>query len=176
MKNAPVIGISGRARSGKDTLVSFILAARGYGYRYGFADPLKRMLLALNIDCSDPFWVDNKETVIPALGVSLRHLMQTLGTEWGRQQVNPDLWVILAKQALVDNGPGMLISDVRFENEATWIRQIGGQIIHLQRPGVSPVQTHASESGIAVLPQDIVLINNGTLEQLHHTVQEMFHG
>ena len=176
MTNIPVIGVAGRARSGKDTLVNFIMAARGFGYRYAFADPIKRMLLALNIDCTDPFWVDNKEKEIPALGVSLRRLLQTLGTEWGRQLIHPDLWVILAKQALFDNGPGMLIPDVRFENEASWIRSVGGRVIHIQRPDATPVEGHVSESGIARAPEDIVLINNGTLEDLQHVVQEMFHG
>ena len=176
LAKAPVIGVAGRARSGKDTLVNFILAARGYGYRYGFADPIKRMLLALNIDCTDPFWVDNKEAVIPALGVSLRRLLQTLGTEWGRELINPDLWVILAKQALVDHGPGMLISDVRVENEAKWIRSVGGRIVHIQRPNASPVAEHVSEAGIVALPEDILVYNNGTLHQLQSAVQEMFHG
>ncbi len=176
LSKAPVIGVAGRARSGKDTLVSFIQAARGYGYRYGFADPIKRMLLALNIDCTDPFWVDNKEAVIPVLGVSLRRLLQTLGTEWGRELINPDLWVILAKQTLADNGPGMLISDVRFENEAKWIRAAGGRIIHIRR-GIAPlVEAHVSEAGIAVEPNDIVIHNNGTLAELQRVVQEMFHG
>lgn len=176
LTRAPVIGVAGLARSGKDTLVNFILAARGHGYRYGFADPIKRMLLALNIDCTDPFWVGNKEAVIPALGVSLRRLLQTLGTEWGRELINSDLWVILAKQALLDNGPGMLISDVRFENEASWIRAAGGRIIHIRRFECQAVEGHVSEAGIGALPEDILIHNNGTLQQLQEAVQEMFHG
>lgn len=176
LAKAPVIGVAGLARTGKDTLVNFIRAARGHGYRYGFADPIKRMLIALNIDCTDPFWIDNKESEIPALGVSLRRLMQTLGTEWGRELINPDLWVILAKQVLADNGPGMLISDVRFENEARWIRSVGGRIIHIRR-GIAPlIESHVSEAGIAAEPTDIMIHNNGTLQQLQEAVQELFHG
>lgn len=176
LAKAPVIGIAGLARTGKDTLVNFILAARGHGYRYGFADPIKRMLLALNIDCTDPFWIGNKESEIPALGVSLRRLMQTLGTEWGRELINPDLWVILAKQVLADNGPGMLISDVRFENEAKWIRSVGGRIIHIRRFDRLVVEGHVSEAGIPALPEDILIHNNGTLEQLQWAAQELFNG
>lgn len=176
MRDYPVIGIAGPARAGKDTVASYILGARGYGYRYGFADPIKRMLLALNIDCTDPFWVQNKESEIPALGVSLRHLLQTLGTEWGRRLVNPDLWVILAKQQLADAGPGMVVSDVRFENEAKWIRSIGGLIIHLRRKDAQQVKPHESEFGIAIEPVDVCIGNNGTLEQLHSAVTEMFSG
>jgi len=178
MPQYPVIGIAGPARAGKDTVASYILAARGYGYRYGFADPLKRMLLALNIDCTDPFWVENKERPIPALGgVSLRHLMQTLGTEWGRQLVHPDLWVTLAKQQYADAGPGMVIADVRFENEAKWIRATGGLVIHIRRTNVQQVKPHVSEFGVAIEPTDVCISNNGTLEQLHAAVSEMFgHG
>jgi hypothetical protein len=39
-----------------------------------------------------------KETPLPVIGKSPREIMQTLGTEWGRRLVNPDLWVCLAER------------------------------------------------------------------------------
>jgi dephospho-CoA kinase len=172
MPQAPLIGIAGRARSGKDTVANFIIAAIG-GYRYSFADPIRAMLAPLGVDMNDPYWQARKEDVIPALGVSPRRMMQTLGTEWGRNLINPDLWLVMAHQRLLRNGPGMVISDVRFENEAAWIRKHGGRIIHVIRPEAKAVEAHASEDGIEMLDTDAQLFNSGTLEELQLTVREL---
>lgn len=172
MPQAPLIGIAGRARSGKDTVANFIIAAIG-GYRYSFADPIRAMLVPLGVDMSDPYWQARKEEPIPALGVSPRRMMQTLGTEWGRQLIDPDLWLIMAHQRLLQSGPGMVISDVRFDNEAAWIRRCGGRIIHVIRPDTKAVEAHASEDGIEVQDTDVRLFNSGTLEELQLSVREL---
>jgi len=172
MPQAPLIGVAGRARSGKDTVANFIVAAIG-GYRYSFADPIRAMLAPLGVDMSDPYWQARKEEPIPALGVSPRRMMQTLGTEWGRQLINPDLWLIMAHQRLLQNGPGMVISDVRFDNEAAWIRKHGGRIIHVIRPDTKAVEAHASEDGIEMQDTDARLFNSGTLEELQLSVREL---
>lgn len=172
MPQAPLIGIAGRARSGKDTVANFIVAAIG-GYRYSFADPIRAMLAPLGVNMSDPYWQARKEEPIPALGVSPRRMMQTLGTEWGRQLINPDLWLIMAHQRLLQNGPGMVISDVRFDNEAAWIRKHGGRIIHVIRPETKAVEAHASEDGIEMQDTDARLFNSGTLEELQLSVREL---
>ena len=170
MPQAPLIGFAGRARSGKDTVANFIVAAIG-GYRYSLADPIRAMLAPLGVDMSDPYWQARKEESIPALGVSPRRMMQTLGTEWGRQLINPDLWLIMAHQRLLQSGPGMVISDVRFDNEAAWIRKHGGWIIHVIRPDTKAVEAHESENGIEVLAEDVQLFNSGTLEELQFSVR-----
>lgn len=174
MSRPGLIGIHGRARSGKDTLCQFLISYHG-GYRYGLADPLKAMLLAgFGIDMSDPYWETRKEEVIPALGKSPRQLLQTLGTEWGRTCVRDDVWLILAQDALVREGPGMIIPDIRFQNEADWIRKLGGRLIHISRKSAAPVASHSSEAGVDVQGGDIVLTNDGTLEDLQQTVRDLF--
>lgn len=172
MPQAPLIGITGRARSGKDTVANFIVAAIG-GYRYNFADPIRAMLAPLGVDMSDPYWQARKEEPVPALGVSPRRMMQTLGTEWGRQLINPDLWLIMARQRLMQHGYGMVISDVRFDNEAAWVRKHGGRIIHVFRPDTKAVEAHVSEDGIEMQDTDIRLFNGGTLEELQLSVREL---
>jgi hypothetical protein len=172
MPQVPLIGIAGRARSGKDTVANFIIAAIG-GYRYSFADPIRAMLVPLGVDMNDPYWQARKEDIIPALGVSPRRMMQTLGTEWGRNLINPDLWIILAHQRLLQNGPGMVIPDVRFENEAAWIRKHGGWIIHVIRPDAKAIEAHASEDGIEVQDTDAQIFNSGTLEELQLSVRKL---
>lgn len=172
----PIIGIAGKARTGKNTLANFIEAQYG-GYQYALTSPIRAMLRAgFGIDFDDPHWVAHKEDVIPAIGRSPRELMQTLGTEWGRRRVHPDIWVILANQALLARGPGMIITDVRFENEAEWIRKNGGQVIHVSRSAAAPVHQHTSEDGIIFQPEgrDMLVINDFDLESLQHTVSKLW--
>ncbi len=177
MLKAPVIGIHGFARTGKDSVANFILAHRG-GYLYSFADPIRAMLMPIGVDMSDPYWQARKEEVIPALGVSPRRMMQTLGTEWGRELINPDLWLILAKQRLLNYGAGMVIADVRFENEAAWVRNQGGRVIHVIRKLAVPVAAHVSEAGVVVDLEkgDVILHNEGSLQDLQHHVHEILDG
>lgn len=168
----PVTGVTGKARSGKDTVVNFLIAAAG-GYPYSFAGPIKTMLSAgFGIHMADPYWQAHKEDPIPAFGKSPRQMMQTLGTEWGRNLVHPDVWLLLAKQKLLEKGPGMVISDVRFENEAAWVRKVGGMIIHVQRDALA-VNPHSSEAGVEVAASDAIINNFGTLEELQERVKDL---
>lgn len=169
-----LIGITGRARSGKDTVADFIVS-RIEGYKYSFAEPLKRMLLPLGIDMSLIYWQSNKDTVIPIFNASPRRLMQTLGTEWGRQLIHPDIWLILANRKLSECARNMVIADVRFENEAAWVRKQGGTVIHVLRKSAVPVEQHVSEAGINVEVGDYWINNDGTLEELEIEVIQLLH-
>lgn len=172
MARPAIIGLCGKARVGKDEVGNFILAHQG-GYRYSFADPLRAMLVPLGIDMSDPYWQARKEDPIPALGVSPRRMMQTLGTEWGRELVNPDFWLLMAKQRLLNNGPGMVVTDVRFPNEADWVRK-HGLLIHVLRPDAKEIEAHTSESGVEInRDTDLQLFNTGTLDELQIAVRNM---
>jgi hypothetical protein len=168
MRKIPLIGITGRARSGKDTVADFIVSQTG-GYKYSFADPLKQMLLPLGIDMSTPYWQERKEQET-VFGVSPRRLMQTLGTEWGRNLIHPDLWLLLADQKITQCGENMVVTDVRFENEAAWVRWYGGVVIHVVRPDATPVEQHISEAGINNHIDDMSICNDGTLEELKTNV------
>jgi hypothetical protein len=172
MRTFPIIGISGKARVGKDTAANFIIAAVG-GYRYAFADPIKQMLKSIGVDYSDPYWQGNKDNVIPVLGVSMRQLMQTLGTDWGRDMISKDLWTLVASQNLARTGLGMVVPDVRYDNEADWVRNHGGRIIHITRAAAPTVREHASENGILVHDNDLHLTNDSSLEDLQHNVKAL---
>lgn len=169
MARPALIGITGRARSGKDTTADFIIAHLG-GYKYSLAEPLKNMLKhGLGLDMTDPYWAERKEDPIPALGKSPRQIMQTLGTEWGRQLVHPDIWIIMAHNMLLSRGAGMVIPDVRFQNEADWIRK-HGVLLHIVRPGIAGVAAHASENGLLMTEDEVVINNNSSLEDLQNEV------
>lgn len=176
MRRTTVIGITGKARSGKDTVAEMILTEYG-GYRYSLADPIRAMLKAgLGIDMNDLYWQERKEEPIPAFGgKSPRQMMQWLGTEWGRQLVHDDLWITLATQQLANRGAGMIVPDVRYENEARWVRRFG-LLIHIVRPGVTPVNAHISENGVSYEAGDRTIFNDGSLADLQNHIREILGG
>lgn len=175
MSNLELIGLAGKARTGKDTAAA-ILAERGF-LRYAFADPIRRgaeVMLGLTYD---QVYGNGKEQPIDWLaGITPRRIKQTLGTEWGRGHVHRDVWLRLAQQewravrAAFPDAAGLVISDVRFENEAAWIREAGGQVWHVLRDAAPAVEGHTSEDGVEPRGQDEVIVNNGTLAGLEDQV------
>lgn len=133
------IGLSGFAGSGKTTAAKFI--EREYGFeRRHIAEPLRDMLRTLlkwnqmAPDLIERYLTgDLKEEVIPCLGITSRRAQFTLGTEWGREMVNPGLWVNTWKAC---NFPGqkVLNDSVRFPNEET----VCDMTIMIVRPGCGP--------------------------------------
>lgn len=172
-----LIGLIGKARSGKDTAANYLQMLHGYN-RYAFAEPIKDMIsAAFGYQIGESEGAD-KEQVIEWLGKSPRQLMQLLGTEWGRDLVHPNLWLLLADQTLQHHtrvgSHGLVISDVRFDNEAEWIIKQGGTLIEITRGAASAVNQHASESGIDESYPRFTVANDQTVddlyEALHRTV------
>lgn len=140
-----VIGFAGAAGSGKSTAAEFL--EKGCGFRrVRFAGPLKAMIQALGLT---PDEIDGhlKESPCELLGGKTpRWAMQSLGTEWGRELIGPDVWVNAWHRA-VDNLPAhvhVVCDDVRFANEADAIRSRGGLVVLIERQGLQR-GGHASE-------------------------------
>lgn len=183
-----LIGLCGAAGSGKSSAADVL--CREYGFvQVAFADALRDMLCGLlAAQGIDHAWVTEprlKERPIAALGVSGRRLMQTLG-DWGRS-LDPDWWVqALARSiGLADRLPPgtatahdrIVISDVRYPNEAAWLRSRGGVLVHISREDAqAPASTaaHSSEQHHALLGADVGLHNHGpTLEGLAGLVRAL---
>lgn len=175
MSKQILIGLSGPAGCGKDTIANH-LASYGY-HRYTLAMPLKMGLeTMLGIPLS--VWDDRvqKEQIIPWLGKSPRQVAQTLGTEWGRQHVHPELWVRLMlrkwDEVRQSRSPRMVVTDVRFDNEAQAIISAGGTVWRVEREKVAPVAEHVSEKGVNPALIEGSFKNSGTLDQLEaRTIQ-----
>ena len=154
---------------GKTIVASFFIEHE----RVSFAAPLKRavwnMLIDLGVIESFRYVYTDKEAIIPELGVSARHMMQTLGTEWGRACIHPDFWVMIARaetQRIMVYGGSVVIDDVRFPNEATMIRDLGGELWRIERPGIAYNGDHESEGGLEDITPDRVIANDGSIDQL----------
>lgn len=171
--NRIIIGITGRIGAGKDTAADYLVKKHGF-IKLSFAAPIKRMINVMlglpSYDLSN--WNDRewRNREIPGIGRTPRYLAQTLGTEWGRDRVNPDLWIELTfkRIKLFQN---VVISDVRFFNEAKWIHNLGGEIFEITRPTIGQnlslsVEKHVSESGIYPAMPNVTYHNDRTIEDM----------
>lgn len=187
-----ILGITGYKRSGKDTVASLLKARHRY-HVYGMADPMYAMVaVGLGLVTEEglasgrirscmmgatgkPTIVVDKEAIIPELGCSLRHILQTLGTEWGRETISPQVWITRFNAWLDNRGyPGdVAIPDVRFDNEAEAIRDMGGVVIDVQRPDLEGGDAHASESGVRADLIDHIILNDGSKPELLMKVNDL---
>ena len=163
-----LIGITGKAGSGKDTMKEMILELRPEYEAYSFARKLK--------DTAEFMfgWTQEqiedrefKEAIDPEWGFSPRRAMQLLGTEFGRA-LREDLWLLFATKKLREvtaQGKGLILADVRFENEASWIRDNDGILIHIEAPLAKEVNLHSSENGVAFQKGDFCIYNDLTSKE-----------
>ena len=177
-----LIGITGLKRSGKDTAADHLIGQLGF-QRTRFADPLKLMLIQLfytaGLSMEETLRRiegDLKETPDDILcGVTPRHAMQTLGTEW-RDKIHRELWTTIWLRKvgpLLDAGKDVVVTDCRFHHEAAAIRSLGGHIVQIHRPNLpyTIADWHISEQEMMGIVPDITVLNNGTIEDLHINIE-----
>ena len=176
-----LIGLTGRTGSneiagcGKDTVADIMSRYLSIS-SYGFADPIYDMVKAgFGIDGRSEEWQDRekKSSAIPWLSenrpVSLRYLLETLGTEWGRQLVCSDLWALIAEKRYHESEAGMIVRDVRFPNEVEWLDRLGGTLIHIIRPNhFNPEANpnHPSNQPLPIRSFDKTIMNDSGLDIL----------
>ena len=171
-----IIGLCGLAGSGKDEVAAILSRRHGFAY-ISFAGPIYQAVS--EITGLAPAQLKDrglKEQPIPWLGKSPRELLQTLGTEWGRQMVRDDIWIKLAMRRAAEY-ERVAITDVRFANEAEAIRHAGGQVWLVERPGAGLAGAaggHSSEAGIPDHLVHQVVRNIGTLDDLEEAVNAAF--
>lgn len=149
---------------GKTTLANLIPGV----VRYSFADPLRAMIAALldNIGYDmDRIWRcfhgDLKEVPIPEFGGRTpRFLLQTIGTEWGRWLITPEIWTnVMAARLRHRPGP-VVIDDMRFPNEYEMLRARGATLVRIDRPGYTRTGNHASDGALDGYSFDLYVTND----------------
>ncbi len=180
------IGFCGPAGAGKSTAADHLVQHWRFA-RVRFAGPLKAMMLALGLS---PEQTDGalKEAPCGLLqGRTPRQAMQWIGTEWGREMIGPEFW-IAAWRAAIERLPGafacpaggppirlIVADDVRFANEARAIRDRGGIVVRIERPGAgsSSGGDHASERPDFV--PDRIIRNQGDLAGFRAEIDALVH-
>jgi hypothetical protein len=167
--NYNLIGLTGYAQSGKDTVASILVEKYGYT-RIAFADKIREFLYGINpmVACSPTGYLQDLVNLVgwdaAKQEPQVRRLLQDLGVS-ARELLNEDIWITSALDG-VSKDERVVVTDVRFENEATMIRAMGGQLWRVKRVGFGPVNEHVSESELAGYKVDQIFVNNGTLDDL----------
>lgn len=160
MRNRRVIvALCGPEGAGKSTAAKEVARRLG-GKIHPLAEPLKRMLLAIGVPRESLYGTpEQKLRPLPEFGGrSGRDLMQTLGTEWGRQCVSNNIWID-AWTRDVAGEPLVIVDDLRFQNEAARVKELGGSIIKVVRKyGQEPVDCHPS-ARFDLITEDRYIVN-----------------
>lgn len=201
MARVRIIAINGLIGCGKGSIASYLREKHGYTI-LSFADSLKdvcstvfgwdRKLLEGDTvesrvfrENPDPFWSEyfGKEW-------TPRYALQIIGTELFRYGLDLFIWAAVA-QKKIESAPDQkfVIPDLRFDNEAEMIRDLGGQIWNVRRgPEPEWVPTalyephlmtdryphiHISEWSGVKLQYDHIIFNNSTLEDLFREVERL---
>lgn len=193
-----IIGLTGRAGAGKDTVLQ-LLQERRFGIaRAAFADALRvECAAAFGVDrtlfetrslkeiphqslastrCNDPAFVRHLGTLCWFAELKPRTVMQ----QWGdyRRAVDADYWVRLldpvAASARTIGCRALVVTDVRYQNEVDWLRRHGGVLWRVERPGLRLVSGHSSETALADVPADVTLLNEGGVELLAKRATDAF--
>ena len=164
--------MSGYARSGKDTVAE--LLCLNYGYkRVSFADPMRQALYVLSPKIDNIVrlseYVDDYGWDVAKQNQEVRRLLQVFGTEVGRKMFGLDFWIDIALKDL-SGDTQVVISDVRFPNEADAIAKLGGSVWRINRKNHSAVNGHASEHAMDNYMFNHVIYNDETLDDLSDEV------
>lgn len=192
-----IIGLTGPAGCGKSTVADILSMDDGFGFiEESFARPLREFVASVCCWSFENVERTKEERTPKLCNRSPREVMQLMGTEFARNMIGPDIWIralesrIQRMQNFVDTydprvtpvaewwSPKLasghlqfVVSDVRFPNEATWVRE-HGELWHLTRPGKG-LTGHVSESGVAVTDRDQILDNDCDMDDLRARIGAM---
>ena len=175
--NYPIIGITGRASAGKDTVGNYICAQGQFKgktvAKMACADKLKKICSDVFFDAfgvpAEAFFGSQieKEAPLEAVpGWSGRRILQYVGTE-GFRHIHEEVWAraMIGRARSLINGnlcKMVVVADVRFLTEAAVIKDAGGIIVRVKRPEADiAVSNHASETQLALIQEDYVIDNQG---------------
>ena len=172
-----LIGICGKARSGKDTIAKHLFEAHAFT-RIAFADPIKQAARHIFALTHEQTWDDAlKEVVIPYWDMSPRQMFQKLGTDATHPVFGQNIWMkrwYVTYDVLKDTDH-IVVPDVRRDYELAGIRELGGVIIRIDRDeaGLTGAEAqHISETGLSMAP-DYIIKNDGTIAGLKAAVDHL---
>lgn len=206
-----ILGITGLIGSGKDTIADYLTTHHGFK-RVSFASSLKdavasvfgwdREYLEGTTKASRAWREKRDEWWSNRLGIDItpRWILQYWGTDVCRNHFHNDIWVASVEHKLLNSNEDIVITDCRFSNEVTAIKNTGGIVIRVKR-GPDPdwydsaiafnkgpngnsswalskgkldkLKIHASEYSSIGLNYNYIVENNSTIDELHNTMYEI---
>jgi len=174
-----LVGVCGKAGSGKDTVGDYLV--KNYNFKkIALADPIKRLVKDVFVlEDNTVYNRDLREKPLPQWGGwSVRELLQFIGTELFRHNIDDAVWVkSLWFRIKNDDGHNYVVTDVRFPNEINYLAESGGSdfvSIKVDRDGKDgSVGLSSHESEAYDLDAQYELENNGTYEDLYNKIDDV---
>ena len=184
-----IIMITGKKRSGKDEVAKTIIKHfDGHWVHMKFSDPLYRLVMkfakdvyGIELSLDDVSGISGRDReqqlgenlYLAEKPLSIRWMLQWLGTDMIRNQLRSDsfAYALRKKQSLIQ--ANIVITDCRFPNELFEMKEHTSKhvtVIRVERPGLDS-DSHASEHYIDSIPSNIVIKNNGSLEELREKIK-----
>lgn len=196
-RTRPVIGLTGLARSGKDTAADRLTQRWGFT-RFALGDEVRTAALAVDPLIPDPrgnpWYARTLGLARPAVRLSSlvaelgwdktkalaegRRTLQHVGSDAGWMIHGEDLWTRRTRAQIDEIHPHspVVVTDIRMPHEADWIRSMGGIVVRIVRPSQQSLQgalgTHISETGGLAIDKE--LVNDRSIEHLHAAVDELY--
>lgn len=184
-----MVALGGKAGSGKNALADELVQKYGFT-EIAFADAIRDAAIALNplvpIDMGHNGELIKSTmrlaTLVDSVGwdtakrevAEVRDILQRLGTEVGRQLIDPSVWITIALNRANDIDGHVVFTDCRFPNEVEAVRSRGGLFVRIFRNGVDPVNDHISESAVDDIPADLTVLNVGAKTDLADHARTIF--
>ena len=189
--NVRIIGLGHKKGSGKDAtadILEQVAMSKGQKViRLAFADTLKAVVgILFGLSSEQLTTQEGKATVDPFWGVTPRQMLQWVGTDCCRNVLHPKIWITILLRNLqqsieLDQDTLVLITDVRFPDEADAIRDWGGTLWRIDRPCVLEAEAqaetppHVSETALDDYQNwDAFILNDGTLDDLRTAVLALY--
>lgn len=184
-----VIGLAGKSGSGKDLIADYL--GERYNYRkIAVADAIRdevsefisMALLGETVHRPDiipiefkPVWEAYRKSVwAKPTSPEMRVLLQWWGTEYRRNQ-DSNYWTERLAERIANSLENLVISDIRTPEEVAVVREAGGEVWFVLRPGIQSVgiPNHLTEVALEGFKFDLDILNDGTIEDLYQTVDEV---
>jgi hypothetical protein len=181
MQKPLVIGLIGKSRAGKDTTADYLCSAHGFT-KIAVADPLKEAMRAIFAYSREQTDGALKEEIDANWGTSPREMMQFVGTSLFRDTlgahypaIGADIWARALASRIASASARVVVSDIRFPNEAKVIARANGVLVRIVRARVCASQTdvHISEYAADSIVADFELNNNNSRETLFARINDM---
>lgn len=181
-----LIGLVGRKQTGKTTSAAYLVEHHGY-QEHSFADSLKKACIELFDLQPDQVYGSEEQKTTPDprwFGCTPRRMLQYVGTDLLRNQLDtimPGLGTsvfthhfCLRYQRELTACPDarVVVSDVRFLDEARAIKKLGGKLIRLYRHDETATDTHISEQEMDLIESDVEILNEADLSILYQKLDQ----
>lgn len=156
-----LIGLIGYKQSGKDTCADYLVEKYGF-HKYAFAEPVKQVCkIMFQLDSQQLEDSIQKEENDPRWDLTPRQMMQKVGTDMVRHYWGENFWVrCMEMRVYKDKKERIVVSDVRFQNEADWIKQNHGILVRIvDNTHSTYTDPHPSEVEQLSIQEDLVLSN-----------------